>query len=99
LYYTELIINSVYLLYMSHISSGSRTSDSSVGQVLGVSTPAGSVTPGQVLGAVTGLGAGAEILPRTGVGSVIFFLVLASMIAAALVVLSFLATRAIKAWF
>ncbi len=85
---------------MTAISSGSQSNgSSSSGSVLGASTPTGSVTPGQVLGAVTGLGAGAEILPRTGVGSVVFYLVLASMVAAALVVLSFAVTRAIKTWF
>ncbi len=86
---------------MAYSTSGSRVigggSISTPGQVLGANV--GGVTPGQVLGAVTGLGAGAEVLPRTGIGSVVFYLVLVSMVAAAAIVLSFVVTRIIKAWF
>ncbi len=57
------------------------------------------ITTGRVLGAVTGLTAGAAILPRTGVGSLVFYLVLISMAAAALVLISFVVARLIRAIF
>ncbi len=52
-----------------------------------------SSSAGSVLGAATALAAGSQILPRTGMGSWVIYLVIASLAASALVLLSFAATR------
>ncbi len=48
---------------------------------------------GHVLGSATAVALGSQILPRTGVGSWVYFLVLISMAVAAIVLLSFVVTR------
>ena len=72
---------------MSHSSHGS-------GSIGGISTLAPSL--GQVLGATAAAAAGSQVLPRTGLGPWVYYLVLASMIAAGIILLSFVVTRVIR---